>query len=333
MVAMDPVLPVRALTLLSGGLDSQLAVCVLQDQAIEVLGVCFESPFFGSAAARAAAERLRITLHVVDFTADILALLDKPPHGFGSCLNPCIDCHARMLQRAGDMLASQAAQFLSTGEVLDERPMSQNRRSLETVARASGYADRVVRPLSAGLLPETLPERAGWVDRSRLLSLRGRGRKPQMELAARFGLEDYPSPAGGCLLTEPNFCRRLRDLKEHEGLGDVRAIGRLRVGRHFRLAGALRLVVGRNERENAALEASAQPDELVVKTEGVPGPTAILPAAATVEQRRAAGAVCARYSDAHVGQRVTISLKSLGGVERMEVTVAAPDEADRLRIG
>ena len=190
------------LSLLSGGLDSRLAVCVLRDQGINVHGVAFDSPFFTLQHAKDAATQLDIHLHVIDFSTEIISLLEKSKHGFGRCMNPCIDCHSIMVRRAGQLMEELGFHFLSTGEVLNERPMSQNMKSLGIVGRESGYGSVLVRPLSAQLLPESDPEKAGWVDRSKLLSLSGRGRKPQMHLAEKYGLRDYPSPAGGCRLTE-----------------------------------------------------------------------------------------------------------------------------------
>lgn len=324
---------IRALALLSGGLDSQLAVCVLRDQAIVVDGVAFDSPFFSPDVARRAARTLGIPLQVVNFTPDIIRLIQAPPHGFGSCLNPCIDCHATMLKRAGDMLDEHGYQFLATGEVLNERPMSQNRRSLEVVAESSGYADRIVRPLSARLLPATEPERRGWVDRSRLLALEGRGRKEQMRLAEHYGLTDYPSPAGGCRLTEPNFCRRLQDLKDHEGLIGERSLMLLRIGRHFRISDRMKVIIGRNEKDNAFLEGNAELYDIILKTEEVPGPTALLPFTATRDQILLAAALCARYSDSTNGNTVRIRVRSTRGVERMEIHPADESTVSRLRIG
>jgi len=323
---------IRALSLLSGGLDSQLAVCVLKDQGIEVHGIVFESPFFTASAARAAAAQVGIELHVLDFTADILELVNDPPHGFGSGMNPCIDCHARMLRRAGEFMDKEGFHFLSTGEVLNERPMSQNRRSLQVVAHDSGYSEAIVRPLSAGLLPETKPEQLGWVDRARLLSLHGRGRKPQFELARQFGLHDYPTPAGGCCLTEPNFAKRLKDLKDHEGLAELRAIRLLKVGRHFRLAGGLKVVIGRDQADNEFLEKSATPDEWLLKTDGVPGPTCLVSSRAGDEQIRLAGALCARYADCAKDRPVAIEIQSAQGIRQMEVTPMMVEEANRLMI-
>jgi len=324
--------PVRVLSLLSGGLDSQLAVRVLLDQGVDVHGVTFESPFFSSAAGRAAAAQLRIPLHVIDFTADIVAILNHPKHGFGSCMNPCIDCHARMLNIAGGLLPRLQATFLSTGEVLNERPMSQNGRSLKIVARESGYEERVLRPLSALRLPETEVERRGWVDRSRLLGLEGRSRKPQMELAERYGIKNYPTPAGGCLLTEPNFCKRLRDLKKHEGIGDPKALALLKVGRHFRLTPRLRLIVGRNESDNAYLERAVDANFRLIRMERTPGAVGLLPATATAEAEALAAAICARYSQAPQDRPVSVGIHTGAAVRRLEVRPAAPPDVDRLRV-
>jgi tRNA U34 2-thiouridine synthase MnmA/TrmU len=324
--------PVRALSLLSGGLDSRLAVCVLREQGVEVHGVVFESPFFTSAAAREAAQQLRIPLHVLPFTDDIIGLVRHPPHGFGAGMNPCIDCHARMLRRAGAFMDEFGFHLLSTGEVLDERPMSQNRRSLEIVARESGYADLVLRPLSARLLPETKPETMGWVDRARLLDLRGRNRKPQMELAVRYGITHYPTPAGGCLLTEPNFAARLRDLKAHEGLDDIRAVERLRAGRHFRLDNQTKLVVGRDRHDNAWMEEHAGPGDLLLSIEEVPGPSALLPATTQDALVEKAAAICARYADCESGSTVVVLIRGPNGDRRMAVKPAAPSAADSLMV-
>ena len=324
---------VRALALLSGGLDSELAVHVLQDQGVDVCGVTFESPFFESAKARKSAERLQIPLRVVDFTQDIIALVNKPKHGFGSAMNPCIDCHAAMLRRAGDLMKEMGFDFLSTGEVLNQRPMSQTRRNLEVVAQESGYADLVVRPLSAALLPETEPERRKLIDRGRLLGIDGRCRKVQLELAARYGIEGFSSGTGGCRLTEPNYAIRLRDLRAHEGLHDVRAVDLLRVGRHFRLNARMKLIVGRDADDNAAIAGRADPGDLVLSTEPMPGPTCLLPAAAGGDDIRLAAAICARYSDAPPAAPVAVSIRSAQGLRQIDVTPASREAADRIRIG
>ena len=227
----------KGLSLLSGGLDSQLAVCVLRAAGAYVEGVTFATPFFQPDSAKKAAAALDLPLHVVDFTDDEIALVENPPHGFGGAMNPCIDCHARMIARAGEMMTARGFDFVSTGEVLNQRPMSQNKQSLGVVEKCSGLKGRLLRPLCAQLLEPTIPEQEGLIDRSKLLALSGRRREPQMALAAQFGLVDYPSPAGGCKLTEKGFGRRLKDLLDHEGLRERRLVELLNIARRFRLPG------------------------------------------------------------------------------------------------
>lgn len=313
--------PVRGLSMLSGGLDSQLAICVLRQQGIEMQAVLFQSPFFEIGAALAAAEAMQIKLHVVDFTDDILSLVEHPPHGFGSCMNPCVDCHARMLKRTGALMRELGCDFISTGEVLNQRPMSQNGKALRTVAEASGYAEQIVRPLSAKRLPPSRPEREGLVDRDRLLDFNGRTRKPQLALAAAFGLTDYPSPAGGCRLTEPNYARRLRDLKAHEGLRTARLIALLPLGRHLRLPGGSKLVVGRDQAENAAIEQAAIESDVRLRTAVVPGPTLLIPDVAREEDLTLAAQICAAYGD-H-GEQATVAIR-IEGHGRDTTIEAAP---------
>ena len=321
-----------ALVLMSGGLDSQLAACVLRKAGVKVKAIVFDSPFYAAEKGHSACEYLEIPCHRYDFTQDIVELIYNPPHGFGKCMNPCIDCHARMLKRAGEMLPELECDFLATGEVLDERPMSQNRRSLGIVAQDSEYADLIVRPLSAKLLEPTLPERDGWVDREKLLDFRGRGRKRQFVLAEELGVTDYPSPAGGCRLTEPHFTIRLRDMKDHEGIGSVRDINLLRVGRHFRLGPATKLIVGRDEAENIAIEAARELYDLVLKVESVPGPSALMPVTATEDEVKLAAEICASYSDSPKEGGVLLQVKSSRGIESMNVEPAVRAEIDPLRI-
>ncbi len=300
-----------ALGLLSGGLDSQLAVRVLQQQGIAVRTVVFDSPFYDVSAAIKAAAALQVPLRIYDFTDDIIALVQNPPHGLGKCMNPCIDCHARMLRRAGELLASEGCRFLFTGEVLNERPMSQTRRAMGIVAEESEYADLVLRPLSARLLPPTKPEIEGWVDRAQLLELNGRRRTEQFALARAYGLHSYPSPAGGCLLTEPNFCVRLKELRQHEGLDDRRLVRLLRVGRHFRLSTGHKCIVGRDEADNARLSAqrTAADVELILPDDR-PGPTGMLVGGAAPEQAlREAAAITAFYAKCPPGELSTLVVR------------------------
>ena len=265
----------KGFSLMSGGLDSQLAVRVLQRAGAEVEGICFVTPFFSPKAAEQAAAALGIPLNVVDFTDDEIALIENPPHGFGGAMNPCIDCHATMIRRAGEMMLARGFDFVATGEVMGQRPMSQNKQSLGIVAKSSGLEGRLVRPLSALLLEPTLPETEGKLDRTRLLDLQGRGRERQIQLAAEFGIVNYPSPAGGCKLTEEGYGRKLKDLLEHEGLRTRRLVELLAVGRHFRLPDGTGLIVGRDRNDNAVLKAESARGTLIA-SEGLPGPTALL---------------------------------------------------------
>ena len=278
------------LSLMSGGLDSQLAVKVLERAGAHVEGVCFATPFFSPESAKKAAAALGVNLHVVDFTDDEIALIENPPHGFGGAMNPCIDCHATMIRRAGELMTRLGYDFVATGEVMGQRPMSHNKQSLGIVERSSGLAGRLVRPLSARLLEPTIPELEGKLDRNLLLDISGRCRDPQIKLAKEFGIVDYPSPAGGCKLTEEGFGRKLQDLMEHEGLKVRRLVELLTVGRHMRLPDGTGLVVGRDRLENGILrdEARTSPlgHEIVEAPEKLPGPTALLIGGAKSEADR-----------------------------------------------
>lgn len=285
----------KGLSLLSGGLDSQLAVKVLQDAGAEVECVCFETPFFSSSAARRAAAALGVTLHVMDFTDDECRLIENPPHGFGGAMNPCIDCHATMIRRAGEMMMSLGYDFVATGEVLNQRPMSQNKQSLGVVAKASGLQGRLLRPLSAQLLDPTIPELEGGIDRSKLLALSGRRREPQFELAKKYGVVDYPSPAGGCKLTEKGFGHRLRDLLEHEGLGVRKLVDILVIARRFRFPDGTGVILGRDSRENAILKKCGDVGK-VVYTVNCPGPTALVPGEPSAEALSCVASLVAAWS-------------------------------------
>ncbi len=268
--------PCKGFSLMSGGLDSQLAVRVLQRAGAEVEGICFSTPFFSPAAAQKAAAALGVPLHVVDFTDDEIALVENPPHGFGGAMNPCIDCHAAMIRRAGGMMRELGYDFVATGEVRGQRPMSQNAQSLLTVEKASGMKGRLVRPMSAKLLEPTIPELEGILDRENLLDISGRSRERQIALAAEFGITDYPSPAGGCKLTEEAFGRKLKDLKEHEGLKSRALLDLLTVGRRFRLPGGSSVILGRDAGENALLGKGSFA-AVLKPTNGIVGPTAAIP--------------------------------------------------------
>ena len=271
----------KGLSLMSGGLDSQLAIRVLQRAGAEVEAICFSTPFFDISGARKAADALGVKLRIVDFTDDEISLVENPPHGFGGAMNPCIDCHALMIRRAGELMASLGYDFVATGEVQGQRPMSQNRQSLGIVEKCSTMKGRLIRPLSAKLLEPTIPETEGKIDRERLLDISGRGRERQIALAAEFGIVDYPSPAGGCKLTEEGFCRKLKDLKDHEGLGNRLLVELLTTGRRFRLPDGSSVILGRDHVENARLTSlvSRLPSSVLLKDDAAPGPTALVPEA------------------------------------------------------
>lgn len=284
--------------LISGGLDSMLAARVLMDQGVNVVGVSFTTPFFGSARAEAAAGRIGFPLKIHGITEAHLEVVRDPLSGYGANMNPCIDCHALMIMEAGRIMEREGWDFIFTGEVLNERPMSQNRHALNRVVNLSGYKGLVLRPLSALLLPETIPEAEGKVDRSRLFDIQGRSRRRQISLAEEYALRDYPSPAGGCLLTDPAFSRRLRDLLDNGPDNEVRFIEMLKVGRHFRLRPGVKAVVGRNHEENERLMELRGKEDTLLQCIGIPGPTTIITGPASDEDLLTSASLCARYSDA-----------------------------------
>ncbi|MDD4908985.1 MAG: 7-cyano-7-deazaguanine synthase, partial [Candidatus Omnitrophica bacterium] len=238
----------KAIALLSGGLDSILAARLILEQGIEVEGVHFTTVFYGDAdyeqasgVAQKAAARLGIGLKIFEISENLIEIVKHPRHGYGANMNPCIDCHTLMFAKAGQYMWQSGASFLVTGEVLGERPMSQHKQALKTIEKESELEGLILRPLSAKLLEVTVPERQGWVDRDKLEAIQGRSRKMQMELADKFNITEYPNPAGGCLLTDPMFSGRLRDLIKHKIDFAVYDIRLLKLGRHFRLNGQAKL--------------------------------------------------------------------------------------------
>lgn len=308
----------KAIGLLSGGLDSILATRLLQDQGIEILAICFKTPFFGFQKAQRAAIRLKVSLRVIDISEEHLQLVQNPRYGYGRNMNPCIDCHILMLKRAGYLLERENFDFIFTGEVLGQRPMSQNKQVLQLVARNSGCEGLILRPLSAKLLPETRAEKEGKVDRGRLLDIQGRSRKSQFELAKRYGIDDFPAPAGGCLLTDPAFSRRLRDLLAHQKEVQIRDIELLQVGRHFRLDESAKVVIGRRKEENERLLELADEGDVIIKVTDYPGPIALIPRGGPKMCIGTAASLCVRYSDGPNNIPVLVLLEKDGIEERLE---------------
>jgi tRNA-uridine 2-sulfurtransferase len=301
----------KALSVFSGGLDSILAAEIIRRQGIEVQAVFFETPFFISAKAKATADAVNLSIKIINITGRHLEVVKNPPHGYGGHMNPCIDCHALMFRIAGEMMDEEGAGFIITGEVLGQRPMSQNRGALSIIDRQSGMEGLILRPLSAKHLPVTIPEERGWIKRDEMMDFSGRSRKPQFELAGRFNITNYPSPAGGCLLTEEVFSRRLRDLMSSNPDFEVRDIELLKIGRHFRIGPRTKLIIGRKEEENDTIGSLVGEDDLLITTPSVPGPSALLTGEITRLTEGLAAVMTVSYSDAKTGETL-VKIKHWG---------------------
>ena len=329
----------KALLMLSGGLDSTLAGKLLLELGVLVEAVNFTSPFcrctakgLGCSAAEKAAKQLGITVQYFPAGDDYLEMIKKPRFGRGRGVNPCLDCRIYMLSRAREYLEKIGADFIATGEVLGERPMSQHRQAMATIEREAGLSGRIVRPLCAKLLPPSLPEKTGLVDRERLLSISGRSRSPQLTLAAELGVKDYPCPAGGCLLTDPEFAARMRDLMKYEPDFNLRDVRLLRVGRHFRLPSGRKVIVGRDRAENAILENLQGTTDLLLQPVSIPGPSALLYASANHEEMLTAARMVAAYTEGGTAVRVFVKSLEGGGWQIGEVQPLARAKCDAWRI-
>ncbi len=289
----------RALGLTSGGLDSILSALILSKQGIEVEWISFETPFFSAENARKAARENGIPIRVLRITETYLGMLRNPPCGYGKNMNPCMDCHTLMFRLAGEIKAAEGFDFMFSGEVLGQRPFSQNKTALRYVEKHSGYDGYIVRPLSARLLAETVPEREGLVQREQLEAISGRSRKSQIKLAAAFGISDFPAPAGGCLLTESVYSKRLRDLFDHQGAETCREadLELLKYGRHLRLDQTTKIVVGRTKADNDRIAGFADPgQDILLKMRKVPGPVVLIPGGGNADMLPLAVTICASYS-------------------------------------
>ncbi|MEN6373849.1 MAG: tRNA 4-thiouridine(8) synthase ThiI [Smithella sp.] len=320
---------VKAIALFSGGLDSILAAEVVRRQNIDVICLSFETPFFSADKAKAAARQINLPLVVENFTADHLIMLKSPRYGYGKNMNPCIDCHTLMLKFAGRKMEETGADFILTGEVLGQRPMSQGKQSLYVVAKNSGYADYILRPLSALLLDPIKAEREGKIDRSRLLAIQGRGRKIQMQMADDFGIKNYSPPAGGCLLTDSIFTRRLRDLFSHEEDRQIRDIELLKYGRHFRVSDNCKIIVGRNKADNDVLKTLLREEDLVLFMSEFPGPQVIVPYGGDESVMNTAASLCVRYSDAPDDQEARVICRKGNTSTTNNTKAAAREDCER----
>lgn len=306
---------VRGVLLLSGGLDSILAGRIMLDEGIELTAVNFVTPFCNCtsrdsscSASRRAAGQLGIELRVFSADEEYLEMVKNPRFGYGKNMNPCIDCRIYMFGRARDFMETTGASFLVTGEVLGERPMSQRRGAMKIIEREAGIEGLVLRPLSARYFEPTLPEEKGWVKRENLLAIHGRSRKPQFELAEKLGITDYPCPAGGCLLTDPQFAARMKDLFEH-GEATINDVNLLKVGRHVRLNSRVKAVIGRNESENERLEALFREGDRVLEAADYPGPVTLVRGKADEEVLNEAAALTVRYGKARDERNVRVNYR------------------------
>lgn len=301
----------KAIALLSGGLDSTLAVNLIVRQGISVIALNFVTPFCRCtkkgcrSEAVKASEKIGVDLRIEYLAEEYLRVLRRPAHGYGKNMNPCVDCRILIFSKARKVMEEEKASFVFTGEVLGERPMSQRRDSMRIIEKESGLEGRLLRPLSAQLLPPTLAEREGIVDRSKLLSMAGRSRKPQMRLAREMGVTEYPCPAGGCLLTDPAYAAKVRDLVVREEL-TMENVELLRIGRHFRLKDSAKLIVGRDQIENELLESWARSGDIIFSTFPLPGPVALLKNGED-DSMDVSAMICAAHSDSRNENEVPVN--------------------------
>jgi tRNA-specific 2-thiouridylase len=324
---------IKALALFSGGLDSILAVKLILEQGIDVTAINFVSPFClcEKGGAPEAAKQLGVPLKVVEVGDEYLKMLRNPKHGYGRNMNPCVDCRIFILKKAKKIANEVGADFIFTGEVLDERPMSQHFSALKIVEEESHLKGRILRPLSARLLPETVMEKKGLVDRAKLLGIRGRSRKPQIKLAKAFYINYYPSPAGGCLLTCKEYAEKLRDLFKHKKRWSMADMFLLKVGRHFRF-GENKIIVGRNEAENKILTANKSRNDYCFEVPNIGSPITVLQGVKNRNTIRMAAELTAFYSDAK-SNKVTVKFGREGLVKSITVSVPKQVEVESLRIG
>ena len=302
----------KAIALFSGGLDSTLAIKLIVDQGIEVVAMNI-STGFGATKDRyehmqSMCDQVGAKLKIVDIQHEFLQdVLFSPKHGYGKNFNPCIDCHAKMFAVAKRMMDAEGASFLISGEVLGQRPMSQNADALKTVLNEGNVEGLLLRPLSAKKLAPTVPEIEGWVDRERLEGIVGRNRDRQLALAKEFGLRDYESPGGGCLLTDENFARKIRDFIKYDAF-EVRDIPVLKHGRQLRIGERAKLVVGRNKEDNEHIKAIENDKFFHVRTVGIPGPHSLLSKSASEADKIEAARVILTYCKTSPDESYTIDI-------------------------
>ncbi len=331
----------KAVALLSGGLDSSLAIRIMLEQGVDVEAVAIKTPFCDFDCGKGCGHRVKevadelgIELKTVYFGEEYLRMLKNPKYGYGSGMNPCIDCRGMMYNAAKEHMKKTGADFVITGEVLFQRPMSQNNRALHIIEKEAGLEGKVLRPLSAKHLPPTDAEKSGLIKRENLGEIKGRSRKGQLEMAKHFGIADPPNAAGGCLLTDPAFSKRIKDLMDHcNSLPSLNDIELLKVGRHFRLSPEAKLVVGRNKDENEIIKALAAESDIIIESKDYVGPISIL---RSTKRDNSLISRCAsitlRYSDAPKNSESKL-IAIADGIETEIIAVPAESsELDAVRI-
>jgi len=323
----------KAVALFSGGLDSTLAIKVVLDQGIEVVALNFMSPFCRcqrggcSQGLKERANNLGVEFKSIYLGDEYLQIVRKPEHGYGKNLNPCIDCRIIKFRKAKLVMKEIKASFLISGEVLGQRPMSQHRQALGLIEKEAEVEDLVLRPLSAKLFEPTLAEREGWVKREALLDISGRTRKPQIKLASQLGIKDYACPAGGCLLTDSTFSKRLKDVFEHDQY-DIDSVELLKIGRHFRISPDYKLILGRNEAENNRLANCLRKQDLYFEPKDLPGPSGLGRGRASRQTKQLSSSIVARYTA--TDKPVDILVRN-GSQAEEEIFSVEPAEEERIK--
>jgi tRNA-uridine 2-sulfurtransferase len=330
----------KAIALYSGGLDSTLAILQMMKYGVEIEAITFLTHFGCDATDSSscgsdpypAAQKFGFKVKLAHLGQRFVEIVRNPRFGHGKNMNPCIDCRLVMIDEARHYMEMVGADFIITGEVLGQRPMSQRRFAMDLVTRECGLAGKLVRPLSGRLLPPTIPEKEGKIKREWLLDIEGRSRKRQMHLAAEFGLTEYPSPASGCLLTDKRYSDKLRDLLKYKPDADFNEINLLKIGRHFRLGPKTKLVVGRDEPENKAIESLTLQNDYILEAVDFESPIGILRGEINDEFVGTAASLVARYCDGKKEKALKVEVRNAGQVRNLETSPASDWLLEQIRI-
>ena len=329
----------KVVALLSGGLDSQLAIKMMQEQGFDVSAVAIKTPFCDFDCGRGCgfeirerADDLDVNLKTVYLGDEYIEMLKHPKHGIGAGFNPCIDCRSMMFDAAKKHMEEIDAEFIISGEVLGQRPMSQHAPALRTIENESDLVGKIVRPLSAALLPETDPEKDGLIKRENLGMIRGRTRRGQLDMAKKYGIENPPNAGGGCLLTEPHFGIKAKDLFSHTKNPTINDIDLLKIGRHFRLDEETKFIVGRNKDENEMIKAISLPGDILLEAKDFVGPVSILRGSNAKQHLKFASSITLRYSDAPNNEQAIVSIRDNDLVEEIASKSAEEDSYIQFRM-